>query len=430
MPHQMRVMPFQREFIVAPERFLTFFAGRRCGKTDGIKKRIKWRTQKPGFTYMYITPLFAQGLEVYQEIVNDSTYKHQIKRKRERPFPHYTLHNGSRVKFKSFQRANGIRSTGEDEICLDESQDPVVTEYDVQTIVLPMLGDKRGSLVMAGQFRGHDWRYSQYWLRGQREIDGKPNPAYHPKFKSWRIPSSSGYVFQGEEGRAELDLQRSITPRAVWDQEWDCIPTANANAVFLPQQIDAVIGGTQRLSPEPGRRYIAGLDLGRLIDQSAFVVLDIDSGDVVYAEKLPQRMEHAEQARRIGQLARMFNCCVVVDVTGGATGGQATADTWVQYYRQQIPDMREFIWSRSNKEKIIAQLALEIEQRRIRIPAEHIELLKELRAYEYTYERGYYSYSAPKNLHDDYVSSLAMAVWGKKSGWAAPSGSVNMGMRF
>lgn len=426
MPHILSVMPFQREFICAPERFLTLMAGRRAGKTDAIKSRIKLRTRQKNFEYTYITPLYAQCLEIYREITRDPTYQHCIKWIRERPYPHYGLHNGSRVFFKSFQRPEGLRGAGMDEICIDESQDPSVGEYDVKTIVLPMLGDRRGTLVLSGQFRGHDWRYEQFWLPGQKTIDGQPNPAYRPQYKSWRIHSSQGYVFQGADGAAELDLQRSITPRAVWEQEWACVPSANANAVFLPHHIDAIVGGSLSHTPSPQMQYVAGLDLGRVVDQSAFVVLECGPqvATVVHAEKLPQRQEHAEQAVRIAQLANQYRCPVVIDVTGGATGGHQSQDTYVKFYREKVRDLREFYWQRANKEKVISQLSLDIEQRRILVPAECAELLKELRQYEYHHRGYYYDFSAPKGLHDDYVSALAMAVWGWHRGWT--NGTTNV----
>lgn len=429
MPHVISVMPFQKEFVTASERFLTLMAGRRAGKTDAIKGRIKVRTRKPGFAYTYITPLYAQCLEVYRELTRDVSYQHCIKWMRERPHPHYQLQNGSRVAFKSFQRPEGLRGTGMDEICIDESQDPSVTEYDVKTIVLPMLGDRRGTLVLAGQFRGHDWRYEQFWLRGQQTIDGQPNPLYRPQYKSWQIHSSLGFVFQGADGVAELELQKSITPRAVWEQEWACIPSANANAVFLPHHVDAIVGGDVTSSGQ----YVAGLDLGRVVDQSAFVVLACtqDCATVVHAEKFPQRQEHAEQAMRASQLAGQYRCPVVIDVTGGATGGHQSQDTYVKFYREKVKDLREFYWQRANKEKVIAQLALDIEQRRLRIPAQHGELLKELRQYEYEYRGGYYDYHAPKGLHDDFVAALSMAVWGWHRGWTSHTGSGNpLSLRF
>lgn len=415
------LMPFQKEFVTAEERFLALMAGRRAGKTDAIKGRIKYRTQRPGFSYTYITPLYSQALEVYRELTGDMAYRHRIRRVSERPYPQYWLHNGSRVKFKSFQRPEGLRSTGEDEICIDESQDPSVHEYDVKTIILPMLGDRRGSLVFAGQFRGHDWRYSQFWVYGQPE-------SKRPQYRSWAIHSREGYVFQGPEGEAELALQRSITPPAVWDQEWACIPSANANSVFPIRQIEAITGGEVCDRPRGGRRYVIGLDLGRVVDQSAVVVLEVESGCVVWAEKLPQRQEHALQAKRVGQIASQYgNACVVMDCTGGATGGQAPSDSYVQFYRQTVKDLRPFTWSRDNKQNVINELALQIEQRRIQIPVVHSELFKELRQYEYKYKRGRYEYNAPTGQHDDYVAALAQAVWGRARGWAGNSHGMHAG---
>jgi hypothetical protein len=293
-----------------------------------------------------------------------------------------------------------------------------------------MLGDRRGTLVLAGQFRGHDWRYREFWVPGQAQINGAPNPAKHPLYRSWQIGSEQGFCFQGANGREELELQRSITPASAWAQEWACIPTANQSAVWTPEHIDRITGGEVSSTPRPGCRYIMGLDLGRVVDQSAIVVLEVETGVVVHAEKLPQRQEHAIQAKRAAQVAGIYRACVVMDSTGGAAGGHAPADTHVKFYRQSIPDLREFYWGPANKEKIIAQLSLDIEQCRIRIPSEHAELLRELRSYEYEYRGGRYYYSAPRNQHDDYVAALAMASWGRKSGWHGGQARIEMTARF
>lgn len=428
MPHVIKAMPFQKEFIFCPARFMALMAGRRAGKTEAIKARIKVRTRRPGFRYTYITPLSYQALEVYRQLTSDLTYKHNIKRQRERPFPHYFTRSGSVVNFRSMQRPEGLRSTGEDEICGDETQDNVYTERDLDTIIMPMLSDRRGSLVLAGQFRGDDWRYKRFWVPGQETIDGKPNPKnQRPLYWSWQVPSSAGYVFNTQGGPEELALQKSLIPAGVWEQEWACIPTANSKAVFPSAQIKAISHGDATLTPRVGRTYIMGLDLGRVVDRSAIVVLEVETGTIVYAHKLPQRMEHATQAKEAAKIAGTFRACVVIDVTGGATGGHAHKDSYAQFYRQHIRDLREFYWQKANKEKVISQLSLEIEQKQISIPEAHTELLKELSAYEYEYKHGYYDYHAPKNEHDDYVAALAMAVWGRKCGWAGRGNGGNLG---
>jgi len=417
-------MPWQREILFCTARFMGVFAGRRAGKTDAIKGRIKLRTQRPGFSLTYVTPLSAQGLEVYNEIIGDLSFAHHIRKKRERPFPQIWLRNGSRIKVKSFQRPEGLRSTGEDEIILDESQDPVVTERAVDSVILPMLADKRGTLVMSGQFRGTDFRYNRFYVPGQQFIDGKPNPLWRPMYWSCRIPTSAGFKFQSQEGREELEMHRGLVPKAVWEQEWLCLPASNMSAVFPAEQIDSIQNGETHSSGIAGHRYIGGLDLGRVVDSTAIVILDVQTGTVVHAERLPVRMEHALQAKKVAEIANRYRACIVMDVTGGATGGHAPKDSYVQFYRQTIRDLREFYWQKSNKEKIISELALHIERRAIAIPAVHKDLIEELRAYEYEYKGGYYDYHAPRGRHDDYVSALAMAVWGMKSGWAPnPNGT-------
>ena len=433
---KINVMPFQREVILCRSKFMTLMAGRRAGKTDAIKGRIKYLTTTyPNFRYMYVTPLYSQGEEVYNQLIADMTFRQWVRRYRERPHPRIFLKNGSVINFRSFQRPDGIRSTGENEICIDESQDPKVTETDVDNIIRPMLSDrigphgKRGTLLMSGQFRGSDWRYERYYLPGAAQIDGVANPRYKPSlYASWRVPSSLGFAFQTPGGAEELELQRQSIPPAVWEQEWECLPRSNANAVFPVVQVDAIV----KTKPKPsGGGYVCGVDIGKIVDPTKVVVLH-SSGDVVYTEAFPLGQDHAISAKKATEIAAKYRAVVVVDSTGGGTGGHAQKDSYVKLYRHcaelQKLELREFFWQMANKERIIAQLALAIQQREINILSEFTGLIKELKAYEYKFNENtkHYVYGSPKGQHDDYVAALAMAVEGWKRGWI-PSGKPGYG---
>ena len=69
-------------------------------------------------------------------------------------------------------------------------------------------------------------------------------------------------------------------------------------------------------------------------------------------------------------------------------------------------------FNNTNKNMMINQLAIAIEQRLIKIPNTDY-LVEELRSFEYQLtEKGNITYSAPPGKHDDAVISLSLAVWG------------------
>lgn len=442
----MPLMPHQDEVVFSKARFMCYMAGRRAGKTDAIKWRMRYLTTKfPRYRYMYITPLSGQGLEVYFELVADKVFYQYVRRKKERPYPMIYLKNGSRIAFRSFQRPEGIRSTGEDEICIDESQDPKIIERKVNTVILPMIGDRtnpidgrRGRLLLAGQFRGEDWRYKKYFLPGQDKLEsGEINRrSKRPIYYSWAISSRQGYCFQTEIGKEELEIQRELCTFAEWEQEWECKARANVNAAFPSHEIDAVIKDKKLMALNEQLRhrgYCGGVDIGRIVDGTVIVIMS-NTGEVVFVKSMPQGMDYGLAARECAQICAHFGASMIVDATGGARPGQPDPDKYVKLYRDaariyNIP-FREHFWGR-NKNPIIENFALALHQKRITIPKHGTEtLVSELRAYEYNWNEKMrtYSYNAPLGLHDDCVAAITQAWDGVENGFCPiGTGSGNLG---
>ena len=449
-------MPFQREFIESPARFLCLMAGRGAGKTHAIQARSKILcTRHPKFRYMYVTPLSVQGDEIFEQMLADKSFYKFVKRPRARPYPRIIMKNGSRIWFRSFQRPDGLRSTGENEICIDESQDASITESDVENVLSPIVSrvisydGNRGRLVLSGQFRGDDWRKKKYFDPGQEfildENTGEPTRERNtlcrrPLFASWRIPTSAGFRYQGESGRLELELQKSNCTQSAWEQEWLCLPRANKNAVYSPSMIDAI--STKRILIEgqkpvecwsmdrrwTGEPTVTAVDIGEIEDYSAVCVIN-SQGHVVYSEKFPKQY-HAISAVMAAKVASHFGSRVMlIDATGGGKPGQS-AETYsdiLKLYRDAAHERGvdfEPIFFMNQKKRMIVNLEVGMQENQIVIPAKGCEgLLAEMKAYEYTYNEKskWYNYSAPKGQHDDRLSALLMAWDGFKRGLASNS---------
>ena len=70
-------------------------------------------------------------------------------------------------------------------------------------------------------------------------LDGKPI--------NKRAVGCAGFAYQTPGGREELEFFKNELDSKIWDQEWDAIPRANANAVFAARHIKGCIRET------PGR---------------------------------------------------------------------------------------------------------------------------------------------------------------------------------
>ena len=414
----------QIEVITSPARFMTLIACRRWGKTFTTRNRIISRClSRPNFKYMFIAPTYSQLEQEYTALANNfGLHDFFLRKPKLKPFPQIEFFNGACVDYRSFERPKNIRSRGYDEICADEIQD--YDEEDFRAVITPMIRDRRGSLILCGQFRGHNWYYQDFFLPGQ------PGPKKHPLYKSWRFDTSRALVYQGARGQEELEIARAQTPAHIWKVEYDCDPAANERACFPASQIDALL--TKQEPPtiqEKNHHYIMGLDLGRVRDPSAYVVVDFETGIVVEAAKLATGTEHAEQARLAAAVQRKWGALTVVDTTGGATGGHAKPDEYVRHYRAAIPDMRAVNWDWQNKNRMIESLALAIEKREFQIPEKFGGVVFELKGYEAEYRAGRWLYQAGGGFHDDFVAAFAMANWARKSGWAAQGGqSLNVGL--
>lgn len=445
-----KLMPQQWEYARCTRRFMGYFAGRRYGKTYSHAVRLIIRAlAKPYREITYVSPLSWMSREVYRAITRHPDLHALIVSKSERPHPEIVFVNGSRIKFRSFQRPEAIRSTGEDEVIIDEIQDPNICEEDVDQVVMPLLADRRGSLIVSGQFRGENWYFKRFHQRGQSQhildqegnkvLDEHGNPIPNAIFKSWRIPTSAGARFQSPEGKAELALQKSLLPKAVWDQEFECKPTANQRAVFDYEYLQRSKGfpraGDIPLPPAHVQNAI-GLDLGGQSDPTAKCRAVFDPTDgplgkmwVIESHSYPIGTLNANIAKQISQEAFKYKAVTIADNTGGAVGGHGPIDAVLKFYRSEIRDLREFTFNPKTKAALIRNLCLQFEQDAIYIPAALRSLHTQLAEFEYDYKprHGLYIYSAPLGKHDDEVVALALVLEAFRRGWATVFDSTAVG---
>ncbi len=417
---------------------MCLMAGRGAGKTHAILARIKFLTTiYRKFHYVYIGPTQNHAASAFRELCSDPDYKRFILRAAKRdPHPQVILKNGSTVVFRTFGRAEAIRGGNDHEVCFDESQDPIYTEAAIDEILIPMLrvpspAGGRGVLLMAGQFRGDDWRKNQYYNYGIEYLrDGSPNPLYKPdQYRSWRVPSSEGYTYKTPGGpelyARERERVLSAHKKSVWEQEYECIENANRYAAFPPEQITSTIRGNIEEQPRENENYLVAADLGRRIDPTSVIVGD-SQNRIVYEEIFPLNQDHILSARQVARIALKYNKApIVVDSTGGATGGKQR-ESFVELYRAEadICGLTVFdVWfNYESKRRMIDNLSIAFARNQIGIPGACVNTLRQLRAYEYRLKSAHsklYEYAGPRGTHDDLVAALAMYWEGVLRGWIA-----------
>lgn len=453
---QLALTKEQIEVVSSTARYISNIAGRRVGKTIGVcRGRILKRCLgKRGVRYTYIVPQYSQLWEEYDTLIRMEELTPKIVRRRTQPYPHIYWDTSSITSYRSFDRPENIRSKGEDEVWADEIQDYGETEF--WAVIRPLVSDRRGTIGVSGQLRGRNWVWRSMVMPGLlcRSIiahrkrlpnddvvrwcndacyDGAPVvnvadvedaaskiDASHPEeYAAWVTPSHHGLMFQGAAGMREIEVAKRQMLRSIYEQEYLCIPTAGISGVFRPDDLEAAKRSVSRGSPDNACKYILSVDLGRVVDPCSVVIYEIQTDTVVYEEVFPLKQDHAISAARVRDLRVRWNdASVVVDTTGGATGGHAEKDAYVELYREANPFARPIFWNYQTKKSMIEELVLAFEQRKIACPAALRETHRQLAAYTYTAKSdNKIDYHAPAGEHDDLVAALAMAWLAKRRGW-------------
>lgn len=387
---------FQNKF----PRFISLMAGRRAGKSyESATLLVAMAVSKAKSVAWYIVPNYSQAMEQYERIIAYPELESFIKRFGQKPYPHIKWRNGSVTAFRSFEKPRGLRGSGVDLVIVDEIQD--INPKSFWPVIRPLISDRQGKLMIAGQHRGlQSWYYKELFVHGLKD-----SPSYDPLYKAYQIHSKDGLVFQTPEGKEELALVEKQMLKAIFDQEYACVPSANQASIFRYDDLEAITQGeyvTKPASMTAG--YVVGYDLGRIVDPSAAVVID-EFGHVCYEEVRPLNEKHEVGAKQAARISRVFNnSTLIIDATGGAQGGKvgASRDEYVKYYRTECPNMSAFYFTETSKKRAIEALGLAVEQRKITISPGCKVLREQLEQYEYKIKpSGYIEYSAPPGCHDD-----------------------------
>jgi hypothetical protein len=419
------VDPWQLQAINDPAREKLIVGGRGTGKTVGVLRN--WFIQKGLDTldgeFAYFGPSYAVGMRERKSIAKNRFLKPYITDTGDQPFPYIKWATGTSTYFRSMDREENLLGYHLDGGAIDEAHR--VGERALDEIVRPQLAAKRGTLFLVGQ---HDEDGEEGWIQKRFFLPGQDMT--QNRVRSWRIPASMGRMYQGEDGRAELEHIRKTTPDLVFRWQYLAEAIETGNRAFRSEDVRACRAGRVEERGDPGAGYVGGYDLGKVVDPSACVILKALTSEkcrVVHASLRPLLERHENQALWLQRQVRVFcECAVLIDSTGGATGGHGSdeSDAYVSFYRDLIPSARSFFITNRNKAAIIQSLQLAVEQKRIEIPVECEELAKQLVRYRWERKQGAITFSGPNGHEDDLTMALAMAFYGFERGFYGGSSGV------
>lgn len=392
---------YQREIHEDPTRFKVVVRGRRGGKTEEeIQGAVMDAVCKPGRhwlvgpSYRQIKSIVWTRLKAVLDVDRDWIFNEQELYAHN---PNILDDKGTptRIELKGADKEDTLVGVALKTLRMDEAA--LIKKNVWSQVLRPMLNDYQAPAYFYSTPRGKNWFYDLY-MRGVKGDNG---------WKSWRQPTSINKYIKAEE----IEESKRDMSSLMFSQEYLADFLSDETGVF--KKIRQCTVGVYK-EPVDGRFYVMGIDLAKTVDFTVLTVMDSVTREVVAWERFHD-LSWGIQKFKIQQLAIKYNNALcVIDSTG--IGDPIVDDLQMSglsiWYEAERPG---FKFTNDSKNRLVNNLAICLEQRRITFPNEPI-LIDELNSYEYTItDGGKITYSAPDGKHDDTVISLALACWGLRS---------------
>lgn len=398
----------------ARARFIVLVWHRKAWKTStAICKLIEQADRVPG-TYWYIAPTYGEAKrtvwddpEMLQKYLPPSIWDKRNKSNLTIPF-----NNGSILYILSADNPDVLRGPNPKGVVLDE-YDTMKSEMWSAVVQPIMMANPNAWCWFVGTYKGRKDLMAKFnYAKREMEEKGDASQWYCSMLKA----STSGIIAPEDL----LEAQKTTT-EAFFKQEYECEPLENASAVF--RNIDActkvvdmksglLIPWTGYGEPNPGHKYQIGLDLAKYNDFTVITPFNLTNFRAYRQDRFNQ-IDWPLQKAKV-ELAYMKHsrgsakAKVVMDGTG-------LGDPIYDDLKKRIPNIESVNFGGHRREDLLNNLAIIIEQGRIKIPYEE-QLIAELQSFQFVLKtskggKARIAMEVPEGVHDDCVMSLALAVW-------------------
>lgn len=335
---------------------------------------------------MFTSPTYAQASKVFKEMIEGLKNGKLIK-KFNAAENSVILVNGTEVYFKSVQVPDNLRGYSLDFLFMDEAalyKDNIFYE-----ILRPMLMVRGKKCILLSTPKGKNYFYDMVHNQNYCSYSCKTN--------------TNPYANKEEIKDAKLNM-----PDRLYRQEYEAEFIDDGGEVFGNIKNCATI--TKYSEPIMGRKYYAGIDLGRASDYSVLTIID-ESGNIV----LIFRKNKSDWTIIVDEIVNILNRYKPINTVVECNGiGDVVFEMIKKKYKPfSSYKLEEFITTNDSKQGIIEELILSLQQNKIFIPTTNLEPLlhSELESFTFNYstKTRRVMYSARNGLHDDMVMSLALA---------------------
>jgi hypothetical protein len=199
-----------------------------------------------------------------------------------------------------------------------------------------------------------------------------------------------------------LEEEKRNNPQDLFEQEYYCKFIEGAGSFFkridqiLIEENDKVI---------PNHKYQMGVDLAKYQDYTVITLIDLNTFEVLKQERFNQLDWNLQKSKIEATYHKYNRPLIYIDSTG-------VGDPIYEDLARAGLRIEGFKFTEQSRKDLLNNLAIKIEQTKIRIP-DNQTLKDELLSFHWELkgEGGKTKLVVPDGLHDDCVMSLALAVW-------------------
>ena len=376
----------------APRRILACgvrWGKTRCAAMEALAAAMAPRERSMGWV---VAPTYDLADKVYREIVIIAAehLRHRLvtlKESEKRIVLRNMAGGFSEIRGKSADNPVSLLGEGLDWLIVDEAArlKPAIWEGHLTQRLI----DRKGWALLISTPKGKGWLY-ELFRRGQGQ---------DTDYQSWNCPSWANPHLDA----TLIEAERSRLPERVFKQEFGGEFLEGSGQVF--RNVRECATGSFK-DPVRGEVYFGGLDLAKIEDFTALVIMNRDR-EVVFMDRF-NKIDWSQQIGRVKAATDRYNHAAVHTDTTGA--GEPIFEEMRRAGIHAIP----YPFTMRSKAGLIDSLAIAFEKKQITLPRPELApvLIDECESFEFSLsESGNVRTSAPVGLHDDTVVALGLAQW-------------------
>ena len=442
MTFEYNASAWQKKFHSSKARIKVLWAGRRAGKgraalsemlknislasktpflaTEEIAKHINVKpgydltnTLEPQIHVWVVAPSFSQSRQAWNEMKQFMPKDLVVRRKpgqgggrgsgwNEESKTVWLKLNDKKLKrtdvyieIKSADDPESLQTAGPDFIWITESQDIKEAAWNKLRPMLNSSGRLGHACIEGIPPYGRSHWFSRLFKYAS-ENPSKRYEAFHA--------TSFENAFLTEDQKEGIREEKETMPIPIWERMYMAKQPDGGAGFFRQSKIENAAVAKDYFNPQPGRRYVAGLDLGKKQDYTVFIVKDARSRASVYAVEMSGTDWMSQMESIVHEVKKWGIDDVRVDSTGL---GDVVFDNLLASGLPVTP----FKFTSQSKYQLFQNYYLALENETVTFPTGWETLIKQLEDINIRQSgNGGYIFFTESQEHDDWVDSELLSL--------------------